>query len=141
MRNPDKIGKVGKAWRSTARDHEMIDMWFINLPDFHPMLQWFTVCEWIEYADGQTTTVFAYALDPESYLWQDVDPDKFKEQKITFLPTEILKHSLSKKSVVTHPVLLAAFVQALTEGQLQPDEDNKQELANFLTNTERWLSK
>ncbi len=140
MREADEIGKVGSAWRSSAISDGMVDMWFINLPDFHPMLRWFTICEWFD-SSVNTTTVYMYAVDPESYLFQEIDVDNFNKQKISFLPTEIVKHSLPKATSSSHAAIVESFVKAFLEGRLQPDEEKKQELANFLTNAEHWISK
>ncbi len=140
MREPDEVGKVGNAWRSSMIVDGMVDMWFINLPDFHPMLRWFAVCEWFD-SSVNTTTVYTYAVDPESYLFQDIDVDDFNKQKISFLPTEIVKHDLPKVTRASHAAIVESFVKAFINGQLQPDEEKKQELANFLTNAEHWVSK
>jgi hypothetical protein len=137
MRKPDKIGAVGKAWDGKGTDCYIPALWFVHLPEHHPMLQWFSVAVANDAEDGwQDPEIYVHMLDPESYLFQEPDPDTWRAQKIQFLPDHVLKHQIPKEWWKTSNLLVAQLVDELVSGTIKPDE--RDAIHNFLVNAENW---
>lgn len=140
MREPNVIGEVGKAWDSKATDNHMPAVWFVNLPNFHPMLQWFSVVVANDAEEGwQDVEIYVHALDPESYLFQEPDADTWRAQKIQFLPDHILKHQVPKQFWGKTDLLAYDLVNEFVTGRLKPDQEEAKTLHNFLVNAEKWI--
>lgn len=139
MREPNKIGEFGKAWNAKTADCYVPALWFINLPNHHPMLQWFSVAVSNDAEEGwQDPEIYVHALDPESYLFQEPNADNWRQQKIQFLPDDILKHQVPKALWNQSIKLIELLVDEFLSGRLKPDVDERDLIHNFLVNLERW---
>lgn len=135
MRSPDMTGDCGSAWAVTPKGTNWghnVAFYYVNLPRFHPMLQWFLVItNHLRDVPGMqkaaknsadcTHEVVIAAIDPETYLFEDVDPDSLN--KLSILEPLEVNHQFSGLTDDVMSPLTVGIVTELINGQLPPDRD------------------
>lgn len=135
MRPPDMTGDFGSAWSVVPKGNgwaQNLTFYYVNLPRFHPMLQWFLViANHLRDVPGSppaskksadcTHEVVIGAIDPEMYLFEEVDPDTFNKLKL-IEPLELNQQLSSLTDKVIEP-LTAGIVSEIIHGRIPPDKD------------------
>ena len=124
-----------KAWlvrRARPEWNACIDFWYVRMQGYHPMLEWFVVIvshlrdhpgapKANKNQSSSTHEIVIAAIDPEEYLFDELDPDdesKFKLQ----MPLEIV-HQLSNVNDTIASEIGRATVKWIMSDELSPDRE------------------
>lgn len=150
MRKPDVAGAAGGAWLvpQTGKGWEgCLSFHYVHLPAYHPMLQWFVVVlNHLRESEGVMPTkktaactheVVIASVDPEVYLFDEIDPDSFSKLRL-LEPLEVW-HQFQGLADPTAQEINKGILFQLVSGALQPNHECGAEWNAYLHNLEASL--
>lgn len=150
--NPLITGAHGSAWLyspETAGWEACIRLYFVHLDTYHPILKWFVVaCAHLRDETGLSpanretsdkTHEFVVApIDPESYMFEDFNPDDPKIFNI--YPPYVLSYQHSKLADTSACYIADKLATQLVDGEQIPDEDTRKHWIDSIIDYTRWLN-
>ncbi len=146
-------GSHGKAWEVPQKGpgwEACLQFYYVRLDNYHPMLKWFVVIvNHLRHEVGDkgappskqsadcTHEIVVASVDPEVYLFDEIDPETFKGLKL-LEPLEVW-HQLQGLNDTLARTLGQLVVTELTNGLRDPNHEDKAAWTNFLQDKQRNL--
>lgn len=150
-KKPEITGEHGSAWGimpTVAGWGACIRLFYVQLDTYHPMLKWFVIaCNHLREdmlllpANKETPTksheFIVGIVDPESYLFEDFDPETQPVFKI--LPPLIVNYQADRLTDSQAQQIATHLATAMVDGQQIPEEETRKHWIDSIVNYNKWI--